>query len=325
MAKQPDDVLWLEEIEEELISLARIATQRWQKIAVLMLDVEEQSLWQGAAPSYTAWVQARAQKADVHESTLWRALQAGKFYLGVREQQAADAPEHATQLPELGKLESTASPESFELIEKISRAVAPATTLDLVEKTLAGETTRQDLRQTWQDYRPAVRGTAHGRGRAMPRAEPPKVLAADILQALRSDRGRFVDSRERRHRFALYTDIIVHRTNERFACRLDAVCAEMHTEEQIRPMLHGIEIKVEEEALHGELKLESLADYVDTLWLAVPSACSRAAQRVAPPWVGVLAYVPLDERRQPLRPLRVVRRARRSGRRIGGGSWGLSC
>ena len=89
-----------------------------------------------------------------------------------------------------------------------------------------------------------------------------KVLAADILQALRGDRGRFVDGRERRHRFGVYTDIAVHRANERFACRLDAVCAEMHTEEQIRPMLHGIEIKVEQEALRGDLKLESLADFL---------------------------------------------------------------
>ena len=147
MTDESSDALWLEEIEEQLVSLARNATQRWQKIAVLMLDVEAQELWEGTWPSYTAWVRSLAEKADVHESSLWRALKAGKFYLSVREEQGET--DHVAQLPALDELESEVSPESFELIEKISRAAAPATTLTLVEKTLAGETTRHELRQAW--------------------------------------------------------------------------------------------------------------------------------------------------------------------------------
>jgi len=52
----PEDALWLQDIEEQLISLVRTAEQRWQRIAALLMEVEAQALWQGAAASYTAWV-----------------------------------------------------------------------------------------------------------------------------------------------------------------------------------------------------------------------------------------------------------------------------
>jgi hypothetical protein len=49
--RPPEDALWLQDIEEQLDSLVRTAEQRWQRIAALLIEVEAQALWQGAATS----------------------------------------------------------------------------------------------------------------------------------------------------------------------------------------------------------------------------------------------------------------------------------
>ena len=195
----PEDALWLQDIEEQLISLVRTAEQRWQRIAALLIEVEAQALWQGAAASYTAWVQAVADKAGVHVSGLWRMLKAGQFYNQLRDEQLAATPAAEAALPELAKLESPASPESFELLEKISRAASPERTQELVNRTLAGETKREELRQAWLDYRPAISGTARGRrkGNSLGQAfigqvAALEVLRAEIVQALRASQGSFL-------------------------------------------------------------------------------------------------------------------------------------
>ena len=49
--RPPEDALWLQDIEEHLVSLVRTAEQRWQRIVALLIEVEAQALWQGAAAS----------------------------------------------------------------------------------------------------------------------------------------------------------------------------------------------------------------------------------------------------------------------------------
>jgi hypothetical protein len=330
-AKQAEDALWLHDIEEQLIELARASAQRWQKIAVLMIEVEQNELWQGAARSYTAWVRQLAARAGVHESNLWRALKAGTFYNEVRAQavQAQQAVETQQErledaqselqtgrrepiamlpampampvvaaLPALGDLDSKASPESLELVEKISRAAPPEKTAELVQKTLAGETTRRDLREVWRDYRPAVAGTARGRGprgqdKTPPTAvdgQPLHVVAADIVQALRADRGSFIDGRLTSQQWRVHTEVAVRPGTTRQARRIDAVCTEMATSEQRHPGFHAVEIKVRRADLASDHKLTEYADFADTLWLAVPAELAGEAHQLVPVWVGVLAY-----------------------------------
>ena len=49
--RPPGDALWLQDIQEQLVSLVRTAEQRWQRIAALLIEVETQALWQGTATS----------------------------------------------------------------------------------------------------------------------------------------------------------------------------------------------------------------------------------------------------------------------------------
>ena len=312
--RPPEDALWLQDIEEQLISLVRTAEQRWQRIAALLIEVEAQAVWQGAAASHTAWVQAVAEKAGVHVSGLWRMLKAGQFYNQLREQQLASTPAAEAALPELAKLESAAGPESFELLEKISRAAPPERTYEWVHKTLAGETKREELRQAWLDYRPALSGNARGRrkghslGQAVAgRVEQLEVLRAEIVQALRASRGGFLDGRCASHQWRVQTDVALP-AGKAQPMRFDAVCIELATPEQATPGLHGLATRVQRAALPSEPELLAAASYVDTLWLAVPAALSEAAQQLAPAGVGVLAFQaapPAAEAASP--PLRLVR------------------
>jgi hypothetical protein len=269
--RPPEDALWLQDIEEQLISLVRTAEQRWQRIAALLIEVEAQALWQGTASSYTAWVQAVAEKAGVHVSGLWRMLKAGQFYNQLREQQLAAMPAAEAAMPELAKLESSAGPESFELLEKISRAAPPERTYELVNRTLAGETKREELRQAWLDYRPALSGNARGRrkgqslGQALAgRVEQLEVLRVEIVQALRASRGSFLDGRCASHQWRVQTDVTLP-AGPTPRIRFDAVCIELATPEQALPGLHGLAIRVQRAALPSEPELLAAASYVDTL------------------------------------------------------------
>ena len=291
----PEDALWLQDIEEQLVSLMRTAQQRWQRIAALLIDVETQALWQGAAASYTAWVQGVAVKAGVQASGLWRMLKAGQVYNRLRNEQLAAQPAAEAAMPELAKLESSASPESLELLDKISRAASPERTQALFNRTLAGQTKREELRQTWLDYRPAVSGTARGRRRAglgqafAGQVEALAALRADMVQAVRASRGGFIDGRTDSHQWRVQTDVILPAASAQ-PMRFDAVCAELAAPEQAKPGLHGLFIRAQRSDLPNARELLAAADYVDTLWLAAPAALSDAAPPLAPAGVGLLAF-----------------------------------
>jgi hypothetical protein len=243
-------------------------------MAALMIEVEEDQLWQGEAKSFTAWVKDLAEKAGVPERMLWRYLRAGRYYNDLRD---GTDPELAA-MPALGEAPCKADPESLELLEKISR-VAPAEKIaELAKNTVAGDSTRQELRDVWKDYQ----ASAPDADQDDP-DNPGKTLMTDIRQALRASRGRFLDASER-HQWTLHAKVSVA------ASCFDAVGVELATPEQPRPGLHGVQIAVEASAFELEQRWAEAAAYVDTLWLAVPAALSQQAQAQTPSWVGVVAY-----------------------------------
>jgi len=201
-----------------------------------------------------------ADKADVHVSGLWRMLKAGQFYNQLRDERLAATPAAEAAMPELAKLESPAGPESLELLEKISRAAPPERTRELVNKTLAGRTKREELRQAWLDYRPAISGNARGRRRQglsqafAGQVEALAVLRAEIVQALRTSRGGFLDGRSTSHQWRVQTDVRLPAGMAQPMC-FDAVCIELATLAQAQPGLHGLAIRVQRSELPGAPKL----------------------------------------------------------------------
>jgi len=286
----------LKKIESQLLSLARKASLLWQQMAALMIQVEEDGLWQGEAKSFTAWLKATAEKVDLPESMLWRYLKAGRTYNALRE---STDPELAA-MPPLGEAPCKAAPESLELLDKISQVAPPEEAAELAKTTLAGESDREALRETWQDYKTALPAAeAELADTAPPEAlAAGKALAGAMLQALRRSRGAFVAAGEPCHQWTLYSHVAVA------ACRFDAVCVELATPEQARPGLHGVRLAVEVSALSAAWP--EVAACTDSLWLAVPAVLNQQAQALAPEWVGVLVY---DARRDPASRLQVARPA----------------
>ena len=66
-------------------------------------------------------------------------------------------------------------------------------------------------------------------------------------------------------------------------------------------------IRVQRSDLPSEPELLAAANYVDTLWLAVPAALSQAAQQQAPSGVGMLMFQAAPPAAHAGPPLRLVR------------------
>jgi hypothetical protein len=138
-------------IETELIQRARAERRRWQDMAALLMRVDQERLWEGHAPSFTAWLAGMARRTDLQESVFWRCLKAGRIYRELSGREDFDQ-------------DLAVSAESLELADKIRRHAPRAVTHDVVERTLDGELSRTELREVWATYRPLAGGsTARGR------------------------------------------------------------------------------------------------------------------------------------------------------------------
>jgi hypothetical protein len=138
------------------------------------------------------------------------------------------------------------------------------------------------------------------------RVEQLEVLRAEIVQALRASRGSFLDGRCASHQWRVQTDVTLP-AGKAQPMRFDAVCIELAMPGQARPGLHGLPVCVQRSELPSEPELLAAADYVDTLWLAVPTALSDTAQQLAPAGVGVLVFQAAPPAAHAGLPLRLVR------------------
>src|SRR4051812_45562847 len=98
----------LASLEKQLIERVREEQRRWQDVAVLLMRVKRETLWQGHASSFTAWVESLARRADLQSSVFWRCLNAGRIYQELTGETELD--------PSL-----QVSAEALELADKIRR------------------------------------------------------------------------------------------------------------------------------------------------------------------------------------------------------------
>ena len=113
----------------------------------------------------TSWLRKYAEETHRLPSSLWRILSAGRYY---RELQRK-FKDQGIPLPDLIDPTLAASPESLELLHKISR-VAPRELLADELRVMKGELSRRDLREIWFTYRPVMQGrTARGASGMIPK------------------------------------------------------------------------------------------------------------------------------------------------------------
>ena len=289
----------LRDLEQQLIERAREEQRRWRDIAVLLMRVKHDALWEGHAPSFTAWVESMARRADLQSSVFWRCLNAGRIY----QELSGD--------PQLD-VDPRVSAESLELADKIRRHAPKAVAQEVLERTLEGELSRAELRRVWDTYRVASGGvTARGR---LPEDPEAREEALSLRAAAWEANKRKPEARADVQRAELVAsfraaDWLGSFEQARCETRLGGLSGRLgalmvvrrHADAKERLELHGLWTAVARPELRDfEYKPPGGLEYV---WLAVPSDLARDAAS-APRAVGLL-----ELRRD--RELQVVREAQR--------------
>ena len=139
----------------------------WGQVAEELLHIEKTEEWKKMGiPSFSTFMEETAKRSNRTKSTLWRLRSAGNFYKDLRQQLDPEGK----SLPSLTDPALKASPESLEILAKITR-VAPSEVLEKLQlRTIHGTISRRELRDIWESYRPVLGGmTKRGRGRQEPR------------------------------------------------------------------------------------------------------------------------------------------------------------
>lgn len=291
----------IELIENELKELLNTDKSNWVKIYELMEEVDKNSLWIGVYNSYTAWVRGLAEKVKVHESLLWSRKKAGAVYAAYSER----SERVGKKTEDISKI--NISPDSLVYCEKIARG-NPKVEDELIEKALAGEMGRNDLRKAWK----AARANVEAAGVKATRAnsyetftptiteitninKPNVITAADVALALRTNNWLsksfelHLNNNYEKRVYTTLPEFPVHTGSSRHSRRIDiAVLENQTTEKPFEIMLHGIEIKVSRSDLLNDKKTSEYKDFVDYLWLAVPDSLKEDAIRVAGEKWGII-------------------------------------
>ena len=155
---QKDLLAELETIENELTGYVKSDQRNWVHIYQSISRVESEKLYKARGlSSFTAWVNSRAESMGVHVSLLWARLKAGRVYA----EYAARAKARGKEAVPIDRL-SNVSPDSLSLCARV--AGKNADVMDrLVEKTVAGELSREDLRAAAQAKKAAGSAPAKSR------------------------------------------------------------------------------------------------------------------------------------------------------------------
>lgn len=139
----------LKTIETEISVILKDSMKSWIDLYLLLEEVREGKLYEPEHRSFTAFVRHTADINGVHESILWQRSKAGKVYRRyqqIKEQQGTNAK----AIEELR--EAKVSPETLELCQKIAKDDNEVFA-NLIEKAVAGEVTRDSLRQAYTTMR----------------------------------------------------------------------------------------------------------------------------------------------------------------------------
>ena len=242
----------------------------WGVAASVLARTESNAAWEGEAESFTEWLRMMASESGTAESTLWRYLGAGRYYLKL----ASTLKAKGLPTPSLKTVSRTVSPESLEILSKISRAAPESVFLDIAVKLLDGSVTRAALRRTWSAYRPVLEGrTARGGGARTPRVNhgtpetKESVLMATVKAAL-ADNIRLLADDGEPGPSVFSTEVAVEHADAREGSVIFDAVAACRSGSGNGLLLHGIEIVGGHETSIRR-KLEKLAPFCDRLWVAV--------------------------------------------------------
>jgi len=287
-AEEPRAVL--ESIETQLTEAVRSDQGVWQRCYELMHEVEEGKMYASAGyKSFTQWVNTMAARVGCHVSVLWARFKAGRTY----SEYAARAQAAGREVPQLDTVKI--SPDTIKLCSTV--AGADAATMDhLLDKSLAGELSRADLRAAARAKKAqnpeAEAATRHSAAadqaaRAAQAAgqdtdeqkerqqrQKLELTAAQIVIALKRstdwigdpDTGKYIERKCR-----CFTEFRADTGSSHAARRFDLLCVETLTAaERDTVVIRGVEIKVSKSDLEQDHKMQEYTAFCDAFYIAVP-------------------------------------------------------
>lgn len=293
-----EKILSLDEIEQEISGFVKLDKRNWTRIYRLMDEVDKGQLYKQRkdTPTFTSWVNSLAEKLEVHVSLLWARRKAGKNYA----EYAKRAEQQGRQVRALDDL--SVSPDSINLCEKV--AGKNAVEMDrLIDKVIAGDLTRDDLRAAAKAKRAAANEAGghimatsrHDRIEAEDRTgTEDKITAADIIMALRRSEWLQAVRTDKyfKHVYHCFPEFSLDTGSTRHSRRVDALIAETVTaSDRDEVILRGIEIKVDQHDLEEDQKMAEYTDFCDYFYLAIPEGnaemLAAAKNLIRPSW-GIL-------------------------------------
>lgn len=244
----------------------------WPKISTFMIETDECESWKQTHRSFTGWVKDFGTSIGLKEGIVWRYFTAGKYF----EELRVLLNDQGISTPTLDKLSPKVSPENLEILSKLERAAPIDSIIELANKVLDSQITRNELKKHWAVYRPLLQGkTARGLGVTTPKlnlSSPQQMdgLAhADIAKALLFSKGKWTGWNTP-SLFRLFFDVTPdHGPAEEYVV-FDAVAVVKRDE--ISPVeIHGIEITTSAMVfgLSKHLLMEKQKPYCDYLWIAI--------------------------------------------------------
>ena len=302
----------IKQVEKELEACISNEKSRWVRMYRLMETVEQEKLYleRQDTPSFTSWVNALAVEQHIHVSLLWLRLKAGRVY----NEYAEWAKERGRWVPDLEETDMPA--ESLSLCKTVAGKDMEQRSI-LIEKVMAGDLTRDDLRAAARARRGhggqvAVNKHANkqvnfdtadggkdgcnksdGEDRMKDKMECEAITAADIYMALRD--SYWLKPVEHDAKFeCIYHVLAEFRADSgssRYTRRLDAVVVDNLTEIRRNVVtLRGIEIKTSKQDLIRDVKMAEYTEFVDLFYLAIPDTPDmiEAAESIRRPEWGAM-------------------------------------
>lgn len=265
-------LMQIKQIEDEIIGYAKTGKYGWTKIYRLMKKVEDDTLYRGdtGTPSFTAWLNSLADKLQVNKSLLWARLKAGRCYTEYEER----AKKRGKKVPSLDTL--AVSPDSINLCEKIAGNNS-AEMDSLIDKVIAGELTRSDLRAAAKAKRAAggtMPTTRHDRIKSADRTEETMdVTVADIVMALRKPSWLNVVCTDKSPNpvYHFFTEFRIPSAALERTRNIDVMIAEnasVSAPDEVS--LRGVEIKTDIKEIRDIHEMRTYTDFCDYFYVAIP-------------------------------------------------------
>ena len=178
------------------------------------------------------------------------------------------------------------SPESIEVLEKISRAAPAYLVKNLAKRLFNKDVPLRELRMIWKQVKPALAGDARGRGRVAPSLSRGESKRRGMLfEQLAADALSRIHPTELGDRDALSLRVLGDIVSRDKQCKSDLVLVVRSQDGGVD--IHGVELMIS--LTPNKLdQLRCLKHYCDFVWMVLPEVPRPEIYAKLDKWIGLI-------------------------------------